>query len=63
LKIVLQNTFENYGQKHLDNPSAPVNKLVPCAWLSSGALEVWSLLIMNRRRISTQFEETGNAQR
>jgi len=27
-----------------------VNKLVPCAWLLSGALEVWSLRLRLRLR-------------
>src|SRR6218665_2324558 len=30
--------------------SALVNKLVPCAWLLSGALEVWSLRLRLRLR-------------
>jgi len=30
-----------------------VNKLVPCAWLLSGALDVWSLRLRLRLRITT----------
>src|SRR6218665_2627252 len=37
---------------------ALVNKLVPCAWLLSGALEVWSLRLRLRLRMTTkQCEE------
>src|ERR1043165_8005219 len=38
-----------------------VNKLVPCAWLSSGALEVWRLRLRLRLSRSSQLQSVLNA--
>src|SRR5688572_23012970 len=47
-----------YGEGH--SISALVNKLVPCAWLSSGALEVWRLRLRlySRTRVDTLNSES-----
>jgi len=37
-----------------------VNKLVPCAWLLSGALEVWDLRLQSAYDYAWQYEK-GNA--
>ena len=51
-----------FSGKPLWFDAALVNKLVPCAWLLSGALEVWSLRLRLRLRLlnfTTVYQQPG----
>jgi len=39
--FAVQRTWTSHGHIHLRFDASLANKRVPCAWLSSGALEVW----------------------